>query len=64
VIGVYKGTKTLENWNPNPVGILNFLTVKMSSLVNLLGKKSGHKIDKIKRLGKRVELTEEWFLYS
>ena len=35
------------------------MTDKMSNLVNLLGKKSGHKIDKIKKLGVRIQLTEE-----
>ena len=59
IVGVYKGTKTLENLESNPVGILNFMTDKMSNLVNLLGKKSGHKIDKIKKLGDRIQLTEE-----
>ena len=61
IVGVYKGTKTLDNLESNPVGILNFMTVKMSNLVNLLGKKSGHKIDKIKRLGDRTHLTEDGF---
>jgi flavin reductase (DIM6/NTAB) family NADH-FMN oxidoreductase RutF len=59
IVGVYKGTKTLENLESNPVGILNFMTDKMSNLVNILGKKSGHKIDKIKKLGERIQLTEE-----
>ena len=59
IVGVYKGTKTLENLESNPFGILNFMTVKMACLVNLLGKKSGYKIDKIKRLGDRVHLTED-----
>jgi len=61
IVGVYKGTKTLENLESNPVGILNFMTVEMAHLVNLLGKKSGHKIDKTKRLGDQVELTEDGF---
>ena len=57
IVGVYKGTKTLENLEENPEGVLNFMTSKMSSLVNLLGKKSGHKIDKIKKLGDRIQLS-------
>ena len=61
IVGVYKGTKTLENLESHPFGILNFMTGKMSHLVNLLGKKSGHKIDKIKRLGDRVSVTEDGF---
>ncbi len=61
IVGVYKGTKTLENLEENPEGVLNFMTSKMSSLVNLLGKKSGHKIDKIKKLGDRIQLSEDGF---
>jgi len=59
IVGVYKGTKTLKNLESNPTGILNLMTDKMYKLVNLLGKKSGHQIDKIKRLGKHAELTED-----
>lgn len=59
IVGVYKGTKTLENLESNPVGVLNFMTDKMANLVNLLGKKTGHKVDKITRLGERIQLTEE-----
>jgi flavin reductase (DIM6/NTAB) family NADH-FMN oxidoreductase RutF len=61
IIGVYKGTKTLENLESNPSGVLNFMTDEMSNLVNLLGKKSGHKIDKIKKLGYRIKLTDDGF---
>ncbi len=55
IIGVYKDTKTLENLEANPIGLLNYLAVEHANLVGLLGKKTGHKVDKIKALGDRVE---------
>lgn len=55
LIGVYKDTKTLDNLDANPIGLLNFLAEDHADLVRLLGKKSGHKIDKIKALGDRIE---------
>lgn len=55
IIGVYKDTKTLENLEANPIGLLNYLSDKDAKLVNLLGKKTGHKVDKVKALGDRIE---------
>ncbi|MFN3666149.1 MAG: flavin reductase family protein [Sediminibacterium sp.] len=55
--GIYEGTKTLEYVQQNPVFILQLLSAKQYRLVELLGKKSGHDIDKIGRLAKRKLLT-------
>ena len=55
IIGVYKDTKTLENLEANPVGLLNYLSKDHANLVKLLGKKTGHKFDKVKALGDRLE---------
>ena len=55
VIGVYKGTRTLENLEKNPVGILQYMAVDQWEHVKLLGKKTGNTVDKIKTLGTEVE---------
>lgn len=55
IIGVYKHTKTLENLEANPVGLLNYLSADHADLIALLGKKTGHKVDKVKALGDRLE---------
>ncbi|MGA0133792.1 MAG: flavin reductase family protein [Opitutales bacterium] len=55
IVGVYKGTRTLANLEANPVGLLNYLAQDQADLVKLLGKKSGHVVDKIARLVDQVE---------
>lgn len=57
VCGIYEGTKTLENVIGHNEFILQLLSDKQYRLVELLGKKSGHHIDKITRLEKRQLLT-------
>lgn len=55
VVGVYKGTRTLENLEKNPVGILQYMAIDQWEHVKLLGKKTGNTVDKIKVLGTEVE---------
>lgn len=55
IIGVYKGTKTLENLEKNPVGILQYMAADQWEHVKLLGKKTGFTVDKIAALGSEVE---------
>jgi flavin reductase (DIM6/NTAB) family NADH-FMN oxidoreductase RutF len=62
VVGIYHGTKTLELIEENPVFILQLLDEKQSNLIQLLGKQSGHSINKIERLRKRA-LLAEWNKY-
>lgn len=56
--GIYHGTQTLENVEANGEFILQLLASDQYRLVELLGKRSGKKIDKIARLQKRNELVE------
>ncbi len=58
ICGIYNGTKTLELVKENPHFILQILHENQFRLVDLLGKKSGHTIDKIGRLQKRNLLTQ------
>lgn len=53
VCGIYEGTKTLEHVTGNREFVLQLLAEEQYRLVQLLGKKSGHQIDKIARLEKR-----------
>lgn len=55
IIGVYKDTKTLENLEKNPIGLLNYLAQDQASHITLLGKKSGHSTDKVAKLGEKIE---------
>jgi flavin reductase (DIM6/NTAB) family NADH-FMN oxidoreductase RutF len=55
IIGVYKDTKTLDNLEANPIGLLNYLAKDQAGHVTLLGKKSGHSTDKIAKLGEKIE---------
>ena len=55
IIGVYKGTRSLENLEKNPVGILQYMAIDQWEHVKLLGKKTGNTVDKIKALGTEVE---------
>ena len=55
IVGVYKDTKTLENLESNPIGLLNYLAQDQANHIKLLGKKSGHNVDKVAQLGGEVE---------
>ena len=56
-ISVYKETKTLENIQKNKRAILQFLGKQHVTLVNRLGKQSGFKRDKLKRLQPQLSYT-------
>lgn len=58
ICGIYHGTQTLENVEASGEFMLQLLNETQYRLVDLLGKKSGKKIDKISRLQKRNELTD------
>lgn len=58
VCGIYEGTKTLENVIGHNEFILQLLSEKQYRLVDLLGKKSGHHMNKIERLEKRKLITD------
>lgn len=58
VCGIYEGTKTLENVISHNEFVLQLLSEKQYRLVDLLGKKSGHQINKIERLKKRNIITD------
>ncbi len=58
VCGVYLGTKTFDNITQYPHFVLQLLAEHRYPLVNLLGRQTGHAIDKIERLRKRNELIE------
>lgn len=58
VCGVSLGTKTLDNVTGHPHFVLQLLAEQQYRLVDLLGRKTGHAIDKIARLRKRNELVE------
>jgi flavin reductase (DIM6/NTAB) family NADH-FMN oxidoreductase RutF len=59
MVAIFKGTQTLENIEANPHFVLQLLNSEQYNLVNLLGKQSGKKIDKIQRLQKR-NLLMDW----
>ena len=58
MVAIYENTKTLELVNESPHFVLQLLCATQYRLVDLLGKKSGHSIDKTTRLQKRKELAE------
>jgi flavin reductase (DIM6/NTAB) family NADH-FMN oxidoreductase RutF len=58
-LGIYHGTKTLKLVEEYPEFVLQLLSAEQFRLVNLLGKQSGNKINKIQRLQKR-KLIEQW----
>jgi flavin reductase (DIM6/NTAB) family NADH-FMN oxidoreductase RutF len=58
VCGIYEGTKTLENVINHKQFVLQLLSEKQYRLVDLLGKKSGHQMNKIERLEKRKLITD------
>lgn len=53
VCGIYQGTKTLENIQQHPRFVLQLLAAHQYRLTDLLGKKSGHTVNKMERLEKR-----------
>ncbi|MBU6158751.1 MAG: flavin reductase [Bacteroidetes bacterium] len=59
VVGIYEGTRTLELVEQQQVFVLQLLAAHQYNLVPLLGKQSGHQIDKIQRLQKR-KLLDQW----
>lgn len=59
IVCIYKGTQTLENILHHPEFVLQVMGASQYKLVNLLGKKTGRKTDKVRLLEKRMEL-KEW----
>ena len=57
MVAIYDNTKTLELINKNPHFVLQLLAATQYRLVDLLGKKSGHVVDKITKLEKRQLIT-------
>ena len=53
IIALYHGTRSLENWQTSHRGILQILAPDHSSLVRVLGKKSGKSYDKMAYLRKK-----------
>lgn len=58
MVCIYKGTQTLENILHHPEFVLQVMDASQYKLVNLLGKKTGRKTDKVRLLEKRRDLTE------
>ncbi len=58
MVAVYAGTQTLELVRRQPHFVLQLLAAEQYRLVDLLGKKSGHTIDKLGRLNKRGLVTD------
>lgn len=58
MVCIYKGTQTLENILHNPEFVLQVMDTSQYKLVNLLGKKTGRKTEKVRLLEKRKELME------
>lgn len=50
IVAIYKGTQTLEFVQQQQEFLLQVLDQSHYTLVNLLGKKSGKKLDKVKRI--------------
>lgn len=59
MVALFKGTRTLELVERNPTFVLQLLAADQASLVSLLGRKSGHRTDKLAILRKRG-ITTEW----
>lgn len=59
MVALYEGTRTLDNVMQTGSMVLQLLSSHQYNMVNLLGKQSGHAIDKIGRLNKR-QLLQEW----
>ncbi len=62
IIALYHGTESLSNWQMSHRGILQILAPEHSSLVRVLGKKSGKSYDKMAYLAKKWFLTWEYHL--
>lgn len=62
IVAVYHGTRTLTNVRANPEFLLQYLSRSQAKWVNLLGKKSGNRIDKMKRLNDELAVYNG-FLY-
>lgn len=60
IVAIYKNTRTLELVKQNPEFVLQFLTRSQYTLVNLLGKKSGRKINKLKYIKEGVFFHEHF----
>ncbi|MFM7223229.1 MAG: flavin reductase [Bacteroidota bacterium] len=58
ICGIYHGTKTHELVSSSSFFVLQLLQENQYSLVNLLGKQSGNKVDKLAKLEKRQLLTQ------
>ena len=63
IVAVYKNTKTLELIKQNPNFLLQILTEDQYRLINLLGKKSGFRINKIEKIKEPVEFYNDSFAY-
>lgn len=63
VCGIYNGTKTLELVQQESAFVLQLLSADQYRLVDLLGKRSGHHINKMERLEKR-KLLMDWNGYQ
>lgn len=62
MIGVYKGTKTLDNVMACPKMVLQILASDQYRLVPLLGQKSGRTIDKLSRIKRGLVQEGEFML--
>lgn len=60
IVAIYKNTRTLELVEQNPEFVLQFLTRSQYPMVNLLGKKSGSKINKLKRIKEGIFYHEQF----
>jgi len=61
MVAVYQGTKTLHNLekNPHQTVVLQLLALDQGRLIQVLGRQSGYRTDKIQHLQKRGHL-DEW----
>lgn len=59
IIALYRDTQSLSNWQVSHRGILQILAPTHSSLVRVLGKKSGKFYDKMRYLAKKRLLSED-----
>ena len=60
IVAIYKGTKTLELVQLQQEFLLQILDHSHYKLVNLLGKKSGSKLDKISRIKESIGYLDEF----
>jgi flavin reductase (DIM6/NTAB) family NADH-FMN oxidoreductase RutF len=59
IIALYHNTESLSNWQSSHRGILQILAPAHSSLVRVLGKKSGKSYDKMAYLAKKWLLSDD-----